>query len=133
MVDFTVVTVGNAPLVRIIVAGGRDFNDYELLSAELIKYIREIAPDAERDGVAIVSGAAAGADTLGARFARLNHMPLHVYPAEWDIYGKLAGFRRNKIMARNADYLLAFWDGKSSGTLHMIKEAPPLPVKIVRY
>ena len=38
-------------------------------------------------------------------------------------------------MAENADALVAFWDGKSKGTEHMIKTAneKKLDVRVVRY
>ena len=45
------------------------------------------------------------------------------FPADWNTYGKSAGFVRNIEMAENATALIAFWDGKSSGTKHMIETA----------
>ena len=57
------------------------------------------------------------------------------YPADWDTYGKSAGYRRNQLMADNADALVAFWDGQSRGTGHMINLAKErnLKVRIVRF
>jgi len=120
-------------MLRIIVAGGRNFEDYTQLHTELTAYIAELCPTCQCDEVAIVSGAAAGADTLGARYAFLNHMPVHVYPAEWDVFGKQAGFRRNRVMAENADALLAFWDGNSKGTKNMIELMADRPHKVIYY
>lgn len=56
-------------------------------------------------------------------------------PADWDKHGKSAGYKRNEEMARNADALIAFWDGKSKGTKHMIDIAREcnLPARIVKY
>jgi hypothetical protein len=45
------------------------------------------------------------------------------YPALWDVYGKSAGYRRNADIVKAADRIVAFWDGKSSGTKHTIKLA----------
>jgi glycerophosphoryl diester phosphodiesterase len=46
-----------------------------------------------------------------------------VFPAEWDKYGKSAGYRRNEQMAQYAEVLVAFWDYNSPGTRHMINLA----------
>lgn len=53
-------------------------------------------------------------------WARRNNVPVEKYPANWDKYGKSAGYIRNEEMAKVADSLLAIWDGKSRGTKHMI-------------
>lgn len=56
-------------------------------------------------------------------------------PADWDLYGKSAGFKRNVQMAEYADALVAFWDGASSGTKHMIETAQKmgLDVRVKKY
>lgn len=100
---------------RIIIAGGRDYDDYDRLR----KVARELITRADT----IVSGGARGADALGERLAEKNGIALTVVPADWDKYGKSAGFIRNHQMALNADALIAFWDGKSRGTKNMIEEA----------
>lgn len=57
---------------------------------------------------------------MGERYAKENGIDLAIFPAEWDKYGKRAGYLRNEQMADHADSLIAFWDGKSKGTKHMI-------------
>ena len=69
----------------------------------------------------IVSGGAKGADRLGERYARQRGILCTVFPAQWEKYGKSAGYRRNAEMAEYADYGVAVWDGKSRGTAHMIR------------
>lgn len=115
--------------LRIIVAGGRDFNDFELLKSKCDYYLQN------QKGVLIVSGCAKGADKLGERYAKLRSLKVYRFPAEWEMYGKVAGFIRNKEMAKNADALIAFWDGKSRGTKHMIETARKigLKIRIVKY
>lgn len=71
----------------------------------------------------LLSGGAAGVDRLGEVWARWNNIPIERYPADWNKHGRVAGFLRNKIMAANAEALIAIWDGKSRGTEHMITEA----------
>ena len=116
-------------MFNVIVAGSRNFNDYELLTAKLDKIL------SKRDNVQIVSGGARGADSLGDRYAKEHNLPLKIFPANWDLYGRSAGYRRNEQMAEYADALVAFWDGESHGTKHMIEtaQAMGLPLRVVFY
>lgn len=85
--------------------------------------------------IIIISGTAKGADTLGERYAEEKSYEVWRYPADWNTYGKKAGYIRNEKMAQVADALVAFWDGKSRGTKHMIDLAYKygLEVRIVDY
>lgn len=67
----------------------------------------------------IVSGTARGMDQCGEAFAKEVKLPVARFPADWDQYGKVAGFKRNSQMAIYADALLLIWDGKSNGSAHM--------------
>ena len=98
--------------MKYIIAGGRDFNNRGVLERVLKNF---------KDIDTIISGCAQGADTLGAEWAAAHHIALQTFPAYWDVYGKSAGFIRNAEMGEHADALIAFWDGKSKGTAHMIK------------
>lgn len=68
----------------------------------------------------VISGTAQGVDTLGEYWAIENSIPLWRFPADWNQYGKRAGYLRNQQMADVADALIAIWDGESKGTKHMI-------------
>ena len=68
----------------------------------------------------IVQGEARGIDTLAKNYAISKNIPTKGFPAEWDKYGKSAGYRRNVEMVDYADEVLAIWDGKSKGTRHSI-------------
>lgn len=114
--------------MRIIIAGSRDFNNYKLLCEESIRYIKELKSlgyDTKREVVEIISGGARGADKLGELFAKQYKLGLKLIPANWEL-GKRAGYLRNKQMAEYASQdsdlgvLIAFWDGTSKGTKHMI-------------
>lgn len=85
--------------------------------------------------ITIVCGMAEGADKLGWQYAYDHNLDIDFYPADWNMYGKIAGFIRNSKMAENADMLIAFWDGKSRGTDHMIKtmKKKNLPVKVYKF
>lgn len=67
----------------------------------------------------IVSGRAKGPDTFGEWWALSHGSPIKFFPADWKL-GPKAGFIRNEQMGDYADALIAFWDGKSGGTKHMI-------------
>ena len=79
----------------------------------------------------IVSGTARGVDQLGERYALERGLKLKKFPANWDKYGRKAGYLRNKEMAEYARILIAFWDGKSKGTKHMIDLAQKYGVFII--
>lgn len=117
-------------MFRVIIAGGRDFQDYAYLKQTMDHLLVNIT-----DEITVVCGEARGADLLGKRYAKERGYVVHSYPADWNTYGKAAGFVRNKEMAKNADALVAFWDGKSSGTKHMIETARryQLKVRIKKY
>lgn len=70
--------------------------------------------------IAVVCGMAAGADMLGREWAISRGIHVLEFPADWDRYGKAAGYRRNEEMARWATDCVCFWDAKSVGTRHMI-------------
>ena len=81
----------------------------------------------------VVSGTARGVDTFGEGWAKHQGLPVDRYPADWDTHGKSAGYKRNILMAENAEALFAIWDGESRGTKHMIDiaTAKGLVVRVV--
>lgn len=109
---------------KVIVAGGRDFSDYKLLE-EKIKFFMQNHKNFE-----VVCGMAKGADTLGLKYAISNNIKVHSFPANWDKYGKRAGYLRNEEMAKVSDGLIAFWNGRSKGTEHMISLARQYGIKV---
>ena len=116
--------------MRTIIAGGRHFDDWELLERSVHHFRRSISSE-----ITVISGGARGADALGESYAIENELRMKVFPADWDTYGVSAGYRRNVEMAEYSEALIAFWDGKSKGTKHMIDIAwdKGLIVKVVMY
>ena len=119
---------------RIIICGGRDFQDMDFFIRSM-QQILQLYPDVE-----IVSGhASRGADRMGEAFAKSYNLPLKLFPAQWDTYGKSAGYRRNSQMLdyirQEEPVVVAFWDGSSRGTQHMISIAQKanVPTHIFRY
>lgn len=110
--------------MKVIIAGGRNFNDYEKLCQFCDNAL------SKQTEIEIVSGTANGADKLGEKYANDKGYPIKQFPADWDKYGKSAGYIRNAQMAEYADALIAFWDGKSRGTKHMIDLAKRANLKV---
>ena len=66
------------------------------------------------------NGTAKGADKLGALFATNHEIPVLDFKPDWNSLGKKAGILRNEEMSNKSDIVVAFWDGFSVGTSHMI-------------
>jgi hypothetical protein len=110
--------------MRVLVCGGRNYNDREAVFAEL----HELA---ERHGwLTIIEGGANGADTLAREWARLCYHGLVTVPADWQLYGTRAGPIRNQNMLLWAkpDLVLAFPGGP--GTADMVRRARVAGVEV---
>lgn len=80
----------------------------------------------------VFSGGAIGVDRCGEHWANANGIDVKVFKPDYVNYpGKLAPKIRNQDMALQADALLAFWDGTSGGTAHMIATMVVLGKKVV--
>jgi len=113
--------------MNLAIIGSRDFNNYNLLKETLEKYKLKITQ--------VVSGGCRGADILGEKWAKENKIKTNIFLADWDKFGKRAGFIRNEDIIKNCDYCIAFWDGVSKGTKHSISlcEKYNKPYKIIKY
>lgn len=134
---------------RVIIAGGRTFNDYMLLMKTMDFLLLEKIKEGYK--IIIIEGEASGVDTLGKRYAVLRGFEVDAYPADWnnvhtfpclvrynkhgEPYNALAGTVRNEQMARNANAAVIFWDGKSTGSKNMIDNAKKygLELKVINY
>lgn len=123
--------------MKLIIAGGRDFENILKAQTALMQFSIEQFGEPLSSALIteIVSGGAKGADAIGEKVAIANGIPVKKFPADWEGLGKRAGFVRNAEMVEYADALLAFWDGESKGTKHMIDLATKkgLIVKVVNY
>ena len=75
------------------------------------------------DGDEIVSGGAVGVDSCAAEYAKKNGLKLTVFLPQYEKYGRAAPIVRNKKIVDYADKIVVFWNGKSKGTLSVIKYA----------
>jgi len=116
-------------LLRLIIAGSRNFEDYELLKSSLDEFIEINSLGDPDPGVLIISGLAKGADLLGVKYANQKGYKVEEFPANWKL-GRSAGPKRNLEMAKSANACIVFWDGVSKGTANMIELAKKYNLKM---
>lgn len=75
------------------------------------------------DAEEIISGGAKGVDSCAAKYAKSKEIKLTIFLPQYELYGRAAPIVRNKKIVDYADKIIAFWDGKSKGTLSVIKYA----------
>ena len=99
--------------MRVLVCGGRNYRDRD----RVFQVLDSIEPSV------VIHGGARGADQLAGAWAKERQVSCKTYPAQWDRYGKSAGFRRNEQMLNegNPDLIIAFPGG--NGTAHMMRIA----------
>lgn len=117
-----------------LVIGSRTFADYSLMERTLDRLLKNKVSE----GITIVSGGARGADNLAELYAKNRGYDLKVFPADWNTFGKKAGYIRNQIMHEYISSfqergVVAFWDYKSKGTAHSFSLAKQYknPLRIV--
>lgn len=86
------------------------------------------------DGVTeIVSGGARGIDTCARNYALKNGIKLTEFLPDYRQYGRVAPLKRNIQIVDYADEVIAFWDGKSTGTVYTIRQARLKNKKVTVY
>lgn len=106
--------------MRVLVCGGRDFDDYDLMEKTLDQY----------QITTIIHGAARGADLFSDRYAAAKGLKREAYPANWNLYGNSAGPIRNQYMLESKpDLVIAFPGGR--GTADMVSRAKKAGVEVV--
>lgn len=102
--------------MNVAIVGSRDFEDQFVVGQAVLR-LTEKHPD-----LTIVSGGARGADTIAETIARRLRIPLIIHLPDWNLHGKSAGFKRNDLIVRDADMVVAFYapGPRSKGTQHTI-------------
>lgn len=116
-------------MTRVIVAGGREVREIPNFYEVMDQFF-----DPEND-ILVNGGCPTGVDAMALSYAVQLGATHQVFHAEWEKHGAKAGPMRNRLMAENADVLVAFWDGYSTPTKSMIMEAlrAGLEVHVYRY
>ena len=107
-------------VMKVAIIGSRN-----LVVNDLEKYLPE-------NTTQIISGGAKGIDLCAEEYAVTHGLPLMIYLPDYESFGRPAPLKRNIAIIENADIVLAFWDGKSRGTKHVIENCKKrgIPVKI---
>lgn len=111
--------------MKVLICGSRSITDYE-----------DVVEAIENSGfvaTSIIHGGARGVDRLAGKYAKEIKVACVVVPAQWDLYGKSAGYRRNIEMCNYCDVVVACWNGVSSGTAHSIDYAKKLGKPVYVY
>lgn len=113
-------------MIRVLGCGGRDYVNWRHIFYVMELY-QELSPRMK-----IIHGAAKGADERVALWARWRKLPVQVFPANWQRYGRSAGFVRNKQMLEEGkpDLVIAFPGGR--GTQMMLDLAVEAGVPVIR-
>jgi hypothetical protein len=104
--------------MRMAIVGSRNWKDQGA--------IRKFLADLPSDTI-IISGGAAGVDTMAEHFATERGLATEILKPDWNKNGKSAGILRNYDIVAKSEYVVAFWDGKSNGTKHTIDTAIAAP------
>lgn len=112
--------------MRILVCGSRDYCNPNKVHEILKRY--------EDQNPTVIQGEARGADKCGKLAAQVLGYPVECYAADWHRFKKAAGAIRNQQMLDSGvDLVLAFWDGKSTGTKDMMSKARKAGVEVKVY
>lgn len=111
--------------MRVLVCGGRDYLDRHAVFVSLDRLM------AKRQVTTLIHGAAPGADSLAAEWAKLRGIEEIACPAEWKTHGRRAGPLRNAhMLTLNPEGLVAFPGG--IGTADMVRQAEKAGLSVWR-
>lgn len=110
-------------MFKVIICGSREFDDYDLLKEKCDNILSKKKEAGEE--IVIISGCSRGADKLGEKYAEESGYEVLKFPANWEKYGKKAGYLRNEKMAEEANACIAFLKSgeECKGTKNMISLA----------
>ncbi|NBL01073.1 MAG: DUF2493 domain-containing protein, partial [Erysipelotrichia bacterium] len=102
----------------------RDFKNKKLLDSHM-QHLKE-----SYEIESIISGGAKGADTLGVQWAHKNDIPAIIFIPDFKKHKRAYHFRNRQIV-READTIIAFWNGHSTGTKYTIDFAKTLEKEVI--
>ena len=113
--------------MKILVCGGRDFDDWGRFTEVMESHLPEETIDL------VIQGGAKGADFLAKVWAKYENIPCDEYPADWQAHGKRAGHIRNQEMLDKGrpDWVIAFPGGRGTADMIQRAERAGVPVRDV--
>lgn len=111
--------------MRVLVCGGREFGDVQLLYRTLDRLHLEKPIDV------LIEGGARGADQFARGWARFRHVPVLTFEADWARFGRAAGMHQNRQMLDEGKphFVIAFPGGP--GTRDMVRQANAIGMLVV--
>lgn len=103
--------------LKVAIVGSRAIKNYAI-----VKRVMESLPETFKFKM-LICGKADGVDMLGDKWAKEQRLAIRYYTPDYDQFGQSAPLERNKVMAQQADVVVAIWNGKSRGTKHMITQS----------
>lgn len=119
--------------IKIGIVGYRNFKDENKFNLIMKKVMKIITKDKSDYKITVISGGASGTDTLAYNWAKKNKYTTKIHEADWKKFGKSAGPKRNTLIVRDSDYLIAFLHPDSVGTRDSIKKAEEKNIQVFIY
>lgn len=116
----------------VLVTGSRTWDDLHAIYWAFRNWWEEAG---QPDQPLLLSGACPrGADAMAEYVWERNGWPVQRFPAQWDLYGRSAGFRRNEQMVLEApDVCIAFIRDHSKGATHTASLAERHGIETIIY
>jgi len=105
---------------KLAIVGSRSFDDYELFTEIMGKFLIGKQIDL------IISGGAKGVDTMAEHYAKVKGIQTIIHKPNWEKFGRPAAFIRNRQIVEDSNIVLSIWDGDSNGTKHSMDIAKKL-------
>ena len=114
--------------MKVLCCGSRTFTDLKVIISAFETLLKEGPIDS------VIQGGAMGADYFCSLEAARRGIKVFEFPAEWERYGRSAGYIRNSQMIKEKpDIVLAFQVKNSKGTEHMISLAKKANIRVILY
>lgn len=114
--------------MRLGVIGTRKLDDYSIVEEAINKHFPNVS--------FIVSGGAVGADSLGVLYAQIHNIPYFEHLPDLKKYPNftVAAKARNTLIIEDCEAVIAFWNGRPSGTTDGIEKARArkIPLTIIK-
>lgn len=113
---------------RVLVTGGRSWKDEKIVEAALLVAYQDLGPF-----VLVHGDCPTGADAIADFIAHQRGWEVERHPADWKSFGRAAGPKRNREMARSGiDRVLAFLMPNSKGTANCLDECVKAKIVDIR-